>query len=282
MYDRTLLLAESQMEPTTIKGYGYQLTYLADWMTENNLQVENLTVIDYRKLLDFKGWGNSASRQNLSALKWYLREKNIGDDDHPILKFSIRKRATKPQRCLTDEQRAVCIEACTGRFAIRDRAIIWFFWQTFVRKFELAGALLEYLDLDNRRAWLETKAIAFRGRGWEEKRFGPETQEALRDWLKVRHTFADPDCKTIFVSNTGKELTPDGVSCIFKRLSKRVGFKVSSHDHRRGGSTHALRKADSRYVMQQGGWKSAEVFLHYTAKAELDAYSEQMWGDDGY
>jgi site-specific recombinase XerC len=129
---------------------------------------------------------------------------------------------------------------------------------------------------------VETKAHPNKGRQWEQKRFGPNTQSALIGWLEVRHTFADPGLKNLFVSNTGQALTPDGLGCIFKRLSGRVGFTVGAHDFRRGGATHALKKADSRHVMVQGGWKSAEVFLKYTEQAELDTYAEMMWGKDGY
>ena len=61
-----------------------------------------------------------------------------------------------------------------------------------------------------------------------------------------------------------------------------VGFTVGAHDFRRGGATAALKRADSRFVMKQGGWKSSEVFLKYTEQAELNTFAELMWGEDGY
>ncbi len=277
MDDCTRLLSGSNLEQSTRKGYAYQLTYLERFLEENGLTIEALSMMEYRHFLDDRGWGNSAQRQSLAAIKWYLRAQSI---PHELLDYSIPKRSVKPQRTLKRKQRDLLLDACRGRFMIRDQAIIYFLWETFARGFEACGALLDHLDLDNRVLVLETKAIAGKGRQWEEKRFGPELQQVLRAWLDVRHVFAHLDCKTIFISNTGQGLTVDGLACIFKRLSKRVGFKVSPHDFRRGGATNALKYTDSRYVMRQGGWKSAEVFLNYTRAAELDEYAKQMWGED--
>ena len=84
---------------------------------------------------------------------------------------------------------------------------------------------------------------------------------------------------TIFCSTTRHRLTPDGVACIFKRLSKKVGFRVSPHDFRRGGASYMSEQGvPDRIVMVQFGWKDYAIFHRYTRKVRLHALDDLLWG----
>ncbi len=174
----------------------------------------------------------------------------------------------KPQRSLKPSQRNVLLAIVAGgRNPEREFALIRLMWDTGARTFEIANALWEHVDLEERTISLETKAARKKPRKWEVKRFSPATAEALMEWQEV-----SPIGETIF------GLSRDGIYSLFKRLSKKAGFCVSPHDFRRGLVAHMKEKhiADS-LGMQQTGIRTHSIYDQYGQAARLRALDGQLW-----
>lgn len=260
MKDRTRFLLQMKGQNTTKMAYQWHLDFIAKELPWP------FTMDEYVKVI--QRWGNAMQRVNLAALKAYLRWKGL---DHPVLALIIPRDESPPSRTLKESQKDELLSLCPNtRMGKRNKAIICMLWDTCVRRSELAGAELRRLDMNNRTITLRTKATRGKPRGWETKKFSRETRRALDDWLVVHNTA----CRTIF------NLTGDGIASMFKRLSKKAGFRVSPHDFRRGGITNAVEAGvPDRLVMHQAGLKTHSVFQRYSASASLKAYGKLMWGD---
>ena len=260
MKDRALFLRQLNAEETTKRSYSYMLAYL-----ENARPLHNFTPESFLGFVRARGWANPTARLALAALKAYLRWLGA---PHPMLDLRIPKRQSQPGRRLTLEQRDNLLQAAERTYnPERDQAIIRVLWDTFVRSFELTEARLDGVNLKQRELVVLTKAANGKGRQWELKRFSPETAAALQAWLD-KH----PGGERLF------PLTRDGLACLFKRLGRHVGLRVSPHDFRRGGASYQVeRGVPDRLVMKQGGWRSHEVFERYTIGAELRALDELLW-----
>lgn len=278
---------EWEGEETSLTAYNRELRYFEDWLMLMELNVREFgdghwkNYRSYRNA-DGRRMGPKAERKALSSIRWWLR--NNDHEDHPIFAVPWPKWNRKPGRTLTVSQRDTLLGACEELrppMAARNRAIIRFLWDCDPRKFELAKALLENLNLGDRWILLLTKARPLKGRDWEYKVFSPATARAIDEWLAARDQLANPGCRALFVSQTGEALTNEGVSDIFKRLSKRTGIKVSPHDFRRGGGSHAVESGvPDRLIMLQMGLKSHANFQDYTVLAKLKAFSKLMWEND--
>lgn len=264
---------------TTRRIYEGMMAHFVDWLGDTPLVAS--TVDDFDALVEAKGWGNATERLCLSAIKAYFLEREI---KHPLLDLSIPKLESDHRESIPYDKKQKVISACnelSPNMAIRNKAIVEVFWATGIRRFELANALLTNLDLDKGFLLVHAKAKKRKGRRPQLKKLSPIAIEALSEWLKIRTQMAHPACKTIFVSQTGRSLTEDGIGCFFKRIKQRVDFNVYAHMFRGGMATHAANKGiNDRLIMKQGGWDSPDVFKMYTEQASLDAFGKLMWGKD--
>ncbi len=263
---RALFISERGFkgQATTLEAYNRDLGYLGDWLQENRLTIKQMTVANWDQFIDFRGWGYKAQRRALSAARYWLRKR--GSTDSPLFSVEWPQGVRKPQRTLKLSQRDKLLEARTQN-PERDTALIRLLWDVGGRKFEIASALWENVDLEERSIYLLTKAEDLKPRQWELKRFSLETAEALEEWRLKCHAGV-----AIF------GLSREGISSVFKRLSVKVGFKVSPHDFRRGiGAYMAENGVSDRLAMMQLGIKSPTVWQNYSAGAELKALDGQIW-----
>ena len=272
-------------QETSRTAYNIDLARLEAWLEKLGMTIFEMTDRDWPRFIhnDDWDWAYKTERRALSAV-WYWLKKVRGIFDHSLFKVPWPDGSRKPPRRITPRKRDILLAACEKMRPVmraRNKAIIRVFGDTGIRKFELAGAKLSDLDLIERELIVLTKARPNKPRDWELKVFSRATSETLTDWLKVRDDLAKPGCDTLFVSQTGIALTREGVSDIFKRLSKRVGFQVSPHDFRRGLGSHATEKQiPDNLTMRQMGIGTHKVFRGYAEGAEIRMFANQLWGDD--
>ena len=284
---RTLYISpdEWEGEPTSLTGYNYDNGYLETWLDMQEMTIEQMTdkhwpqYVAYRNR-DSHSFQFKAQRHGLSSIRAYLERQGMAE--HPLWKVPWPKGSRNPQRTLKVWQRDAILAACGEKRPVmraRDRALTWLLWDTSIRKFEVAGALLDHLDIDPRVRTLEllTKANDLQGRHFEKKKFWGDCLEAMTEWLAIRGELANPTCRNIFVSQTGNALTPDGVGCIFKRLSKVLGWPVSCHDFRRGGGTYRAERVSGRLNMVQMGIINPGTYRDYTVDVDLNALDNTFW-----
>ncbi len=250
-------------QETTRELYNRHNGYLEDWM--NGMTIDQMTVSHWEQFIDFRGWGYKSQRLALSSIRYWLREI-AHDMSHPIWKVEWPQGVRKPQRTLTISQRDKLLEVARNtRNPLRDTALIRLLWDVGGRKFEIASATWENVDLEERTIYLLTKAEDLKPRQFELKRFSPETAEALQE-LKSHGAVK------IF------GLKRSGITMLFRRLSVKVGFPVSPHDFRRGLISHMTERGVSDTLgMQQTGIKTHRVYAQYGAGARLKALDGQIW-----
>lgn len=269
MKGRTRFLMELAGQQTTRDAYEWQLDCIAAdlaWPFSLN---------EYVTWLNGKGWGHQTMRQNLSALKAFLKWAKV---EHPILGLKIEKPKEQGElpRVLKLHQRDTLLIQANGYMKPRNVAIIHVLWATGVRLREVCRIKRQHLDFEKRILRVLTKAANMKPRKWEYKSFkADECYDAIVEWLAVA-----PESDYLFCSKDGDRLQPEAISSLFKRLSAKVGFKVSCHDFRRGASTHAAEEGLSpRLIMAQFGWETPYMLVHYTRQMDVAAFGKQMWGE---
>lgn len=265
---------------TTYDAYNVDLAFLEDFLKDRGLTLPGMTenhwheYVEYRKQGPKLSFGYSAHGRALSAARRYLAHIGIPRGEHPIWDVEWPQGSRKIPRTLRESQKDKLLEVVKAmRHPLRDRALIELMWDIGGRRFELAEALWENIDLGQRTIWLLTKSDGrvgnqWRPREWELKRFGPKTAEALKEWKAMQ----GPGEPRIL------GLKKNGISSLFKRLSKKAGFKVSPHDFRRGLISRMKEKHVSDSLgMQLVGIKTHSIYDEYGAGARLQALDGILW-----
>lgn len=289
---RTLFITEEEWggQPTSRQTYNFDLRVINRELKKKNKTVFDMQLRDWNRIVKEKMWAYKTTRRKISAVRTFLRLRGV--TDHFMFDIERPLGTRKDPRRLKPHQRDKALEATYQQreiLGIRNRAIIWTFWDLGIRKFELCDALNADLDLNSEEPFLQllTKASTTRNgkylpRAYELKVFiHDEAVEAVKAWLAVRDQLADPETKTIFVSQIGGQpMSRHGITYLFRYLSKLVGFPISAHDFRRGTGTHAIESGvPDRLVMKQLGIKTHAIFQQYTARARLTAYRKLMRGE---
>lgn len=230
--------------------------------------VPDLDQLDAAGLIDFisrPGWGNSQQNIALHCARKFLRWRY--GENHAALSATIPRVKPTPRRVL-NRDKALQVLASFDTFTpggARDLGIIAVGLDTGFRRAELCSLQLADVDF-----YANTAKALCKGGQWGYGAFSPETAAIVRDWLRFRKP-AD-GVGNLFVSlKTGKALTGNGMECVFKRLSKAVGFTISPHDLRSSYATlSAIFGASSRAGQIGGRWKTQEEYEHYTATLQLD------------
>jgi len=218
------------------------------------------------EFLDQPGWGNSQQNVALFCSKKFLKWKY--GSLHPALAARIPYIKPKPRRSL-DPNQALRLLACFNPYepsGARGLAIVAFGLDTGFRREELCSMQLADVNF-----YTNTAAAICKGGQWGYGIFSDETAHLLRQWLHFRKP-ADGVGNLFISMKSGKALTGSGMSCIFKRLSKVIGFPISAHDLRASFATlSTINGMPSRMGQKAGRWASVEMFEHYTGNLQLDA-----------
>lgn len=229
----------------------------------------DLHALDAAQLIQFincPGWGNSQQNVALHCAKKFLRWR-FGNLHHALA--ARIKRIEPPPRRSLDPNHALQVLASFNTYkpaGARDQAIIAFGLDTGFRRQELCNINLADLDF-----YSNTARALCKGGQWGIGAFTDETAQILQRWLNFRKP-AD-GVRNLFVNvYNGKALTGYGMGCIFKRLSKRIGFQISPHDLRSSFATlSTLYGAPSRSLQLAGRWKTQEMVEHYTGNLQINA-----------
>jgi len=185
-----------------------------------------------------------------------------------------------------------------GRFAIRDRALLLFLYNTGARVQEVAELKVNQLDLsDQPRVRLHGK-----GDKWRTCPLWTETVNLLQQLLKLNCPRAD---QCVFHSTRDKPLTRFGIYKIVRRHCRRLeetdfrgGMHISPHTFRHTAAVHLLESGVEVNVIR--GWlghvkldttnryaeitiKSKEAALRACEPSDLtqsESHPRAVWKDD--
>lgn len=259
------LRSERHYSMHTVKAYGRDLErfrnlFTADW--------ENLDLHAIRSVmakLSRQGLHPRSIRRLLSAVRsfarWAEREGRLSRN------VTIGVRGPKTDRPLPGSLQVDTATQIMEAFGsepldIRDRAIVELLYSSGLRLSELVG--LDLPDLD-----LASAQVRVLGKGRRERILpvGRYAQEALREWLAVRSSWAAPEQAAVFVSRRGQRLGPCGVQMRVRRIGIRAGIGERLHPHR-------LRHAFASHLLESSGdLRAVQELLGHADLATTQIYT---------
>jgi integrase/recombinase XerD len=207
--------------------------------------------------------------RKLTALRVFARHlvrEKIRDDDFTALLIGPKLVRRLPGT-LSAEEVARLLAAPTGgdAFALRDRALLELFYSSGLRVSELAGLMLQQLDL-------EGGFLRVFGKGSKERvvPVGGRAREALTAWLTAgRPRFVKARTGSqLFLSNRGAALSRVMLWMIVKKYARLAGItkNVKPHLLRHSFATHLLTGgADLRAIQEMLGHANIATTQIYTA-----------------
>ena len=156
---------------------------------------------------------------------------------------------------------------------VRDRALLYAFWDTPGRLAEIAKLRIDDLDLAD-------GTLLVMGKGRKERRMpiGDAARSVMLDYLQERETLM-PRAKALWVSEQGESLLPNGICQILKRLAKRANIEdMHPHRFRHSYAINALRAGMPEQVLKiVGGWKKIpETYFRTLGEEDAREFHRQV------
>jgi site-specific recombinase XerD len=203
------------------------------------------------------------ARSARAFFHWLVRQETIGEN--PFDRVAFPKVGKPLIKTITDEEFEKLLLACAppneeGQFAeraaVRNRAILWLFYDSGIRLSELINLCIG--DFDRKHGLITVK-----GKGSKERRIALG-QNCLRNMLHYldRHR---PDAQELeewgslgedhfFLAETRKPLTKNGVTLLFVRLKQRAGItgkRISPHIFRHTFAIRYLKLGKDPFSLQE-------------------------------
>ena len=280
MDDIEKFLSVNTFLPVTVVGYRSLLADFGEYLDSIGTTFDQINSPDTISgwISVHPGWGDCQKYKAVCAVRSYTKWKFGKRYMHPIFEYQLRKPPMKPQRTLTenlvrDLLGSIDLDKATG---LRDYAVICLAVDTGLRKAELCRLELRHVDLDNLCLNVQIK-----GGKWGQGTFSENTRDALEDWLTIRPSIARKETKSFFCAVGGNypggQLTPEGMGCIFRHISKVAGFVVSPHDLRRTmASMLTINGAPSELVRKAGRWSNINMVTRYTQAVPYNSIKDYL------
>lgn len=241
--------------------------HLMTWMGFlNGRSIDEIGIVDFEVWRGDLGLSESMDYNSLWAIKSFLRWKGI---EHPLLSHSVKRHQSKMQPYLTLDEYLRLFDAAynTSPKGKQDGTIVTFLWETWARADSVVNTRLPNIDLKFQEVHFIVK-----GGDFHTSAYGPDLAQMFDVWLPVRATIAQ--CDALFVNiRFGTQLTYWGLREILDALGDKTGIYVTPHMFRRGAArNHASDGGNDRQGMEQGNWKSYEMYRRYTRGVSLNSF----------
>ncbi len=228
-------------------------------------------------MLHARGLAGSSLARMLSAWRAFYRfaiDHDSALKENPCAGVRAPKSPKRLPSALSPDE-AVQLVAIDGddSLTLRDRALFELAYSSGLRVSELAGLDVAALDLAGGevRVW---------GKGAKERvvPVGTPAQEALRKWLALRSTLARADPSALFLSRTGRRLTPRAIQQRLETWAIKRGLARHVHPHmlRHSFASHVLQSSgDLRAVQELLGHASiasTQIYTHLDFQALAKTY----------
>jgi integrase/recombinase XerC len=287
----THLEKERGQSPHTVKAYARDLDaftgfcdrhYNGGWSWAT---VDRLGFRGFLGELQRKGLAKRSAARALSAVRSFYRylQEHHGVTSAAARSARVPKLDKRLPTYLDRRQTDRLFEWAESRASgdefgpTRDLAILELFYSTGIRLSELSGMNLQDLDLLSDQAKV-------RGKGRKERivPVGSRAVLALRRYLNLREAMPSrprADRRAVFVSRTGRRLSPRGVQQIVHALFDGIGADgLRVHSLRHTFATHMLDAgADLRAVQELLGHSSlstTQVYTHTSVERLKKVYNQ--------
>lgn len=264
---------ERGLSANTTDAYRRDLDQAADFLAktgvENWRSVTPATASSWVHSLDRGTYKSASLARKLSALRMlarFLVREKIREDDFTALIAGPKLQRKVPSTLSTDEV-AKLLASSTGGDprALRDRALLELFYSSGLRVSELAGLMLQQVDLEN-------GFIRIFGKGAKERivPVGGRALDALTIYLTAGrpHLVKPKTGSQFFLNPRGTALSRVALWMIVKKHAQRAGLakNVKPHGLRHSFATHLLSGgADLRAIQEMLGHASIATTQIYTA-----------------
>lgn len=276
----------------TGSAYGRDLRQFATWCNEMGFSEEGIEPVAgltnrrmrlYISHMSKLGLNARSINRHLSSLKgffkWLVRtDRLLTSPMDGVRGLKIGKHL--PTFLFEEEVRNLLETSFGGDqfLALRDQAILEFMYSTGCRVGEVAGILIDRMDLAKGRAIV-------RGKGSKERIvfLGPQAKAAVEVWLPLRQEALGAhglSHQYLFVNRSGTALTVRAIQYLVRRRQLEQGAQrlVSPHGFRHSFATHVLdHGAEIRVVQDLLGHKnmsSTQVYTHLTLSRLKDVYRQ--------
>ena len=263
------LATERRLSMHTVAAYRHELAALARWCEREGL--EQWRALDHQHVRRFaasshaQGLQGRSIQRRLSALRTFFgflqREGVLGHNpglDVPAPKAKRRLPATLD----VDQMARLLAFKPTNALEVRDLALMELFYSAGLRLAELTALRLADLRPEQGEA-----RIVGKGRRERIAPVGSHAVRALRAWLALRPQLARRDCDAVFVSRTGRRLSPRAVQLRVAARARAQGLPQHVHPHlfRHSFATHLLESSrDLRGVQELLGHANISTTQVYT------------------
>lgn len=263
------LTHERRLSAHTAAAYRRDLSVLATFCERRGIcEWSALTHADVRSFAAFEhagGVGPRSIQRRLSAMRTFYEYliREGGSARNPAL--AVRAPKTKrrlPNTLDTDQMARLLAFRVDDRLSTRDKAIMELFYSSGLRLGELVALDLAAVDLADR-------TVRVNGKGGKTRILpvGRFAVDALRKWLQERAALAPQDQQAVFISRSGRRLTPRAVQLRVETWSRRMGLPMHVHPHmfRHSFATHLLESSsDLRGVQELLGHADVGTTQVYT------------------
>jgi integrase/recombinase XerC len=288
-----------QLSRHTLTAYQLDLSELQQFAEEDSvdlLKVSNAHVRRWAGRLHSKGKSSRSIARALSAWRgWYawLTEKDARRDAragkvannliaNPVDDVKAPKRLKSLPKALSVEQALSLVNQAVKEAeekkdleSIRDAAIIDLLYSSGLRLSELLGIdVMQSKDRQQESAgWLDWDAaeVTVLGKGGKRRSVpvGAPAMKSLLAWRALRDAGSYPEHSIgLFLSATGKRLSPRTVQARLRTLAMRAGLPTHVHPHmmRHSFASHVLQSSqDLRAVQEMLGHASIASTQIYTS-----------------
>ena len=257
---------ERRLSANTLESYGRDIEALIDCAGESGL--DKLQVHDVRRFvakLHGKGLGARSIARMLSAWRGFYRylSRDHGYSDNPCVGIRAPRAAKRlPQALSPDEAHRLLDIDADNALATRDKAMFELFYSSGLRLSELTG--LAPADVNHADG---TVRVTGKGSKTRIVPVGGHALKAIDEWLQSRALITGHEPMALFVSRSGKRLSPRSVQQRLKTLALKQGISTGVHPHvlRHSFASHVLQSSgDLRAVQEMLGHASISTTQVYT------------------
>jgi len=264
---------ERGLSRNTIAGYGDDLRQAAAYLSRRGVagwkHVSGDDAAAWIHALGSGRYTSSSMARKLTALRMFARflvRERIREEDFTTL-LTGPKLSRKLPATLSEDEVARLVQAANGGDArsLRDRALLELFYASGLRVSEIAGLMLQQVDLDH-------GFVRVFGKGSKERivPIGGKARDALATYLASGRPqlVKKRTGSQFFLNNRGGALSRMGLWLIVQQYAKRAGItkKVKPHALRHSFATHLLTGgADLRAIQEMLGHASISTTQIYTA-----------------
>lgn len=272
----------------TRAAYAHDLAQLVALAQADRLTLTELSAAHVRRYaakLHARGRAPASIARTLSAWRSFYRWLVARGEAaaNPVAGVRAPRRPARLPKALAPDQavRLAGHETTDDPLALRDRAIVELLYSSGLRLAELVQLDWRFFPAEGRtprsRGWIDLAAAecTVTGKGVKQRTvpIGSHAVAALRAWLAARAALLRPDGdqRALFLSASGRRISPRGVQVRVAALARRLGLPVAVHPH-------MLRHSMASHLLQSSGdLRAVQELLGHASIAATQIYTKLDW-----